>query len=228
MGRLVQDAAMVELRVLGALRLTAPDRRDLVSLTRQARRAALLVYLAAATPHGSHRRDKLLALFWPELDQARARGALNQAVYVLRATLGEQAIVPRGDGALGLTDVVWCDAVAFEAALDAGNVAEGLALYRGDLLDGFFISGAPEFEHWLDGERERLRRRASDGAWALAEARAADGDAFEAARWARQAAELSPADEAGARRLIAFLHALGDRAAAIRAYDAFTERLAHQ
>jgi hypothetical protein len=35
-----------------------------------------------------------------------------------------------------------------------------MALYRGDLLDGFFMSDAPEFEHWLDGERERLRQRA--------------------------------------------------------------------
>jgi len=112
---------MIQLRVLGAFQLNAPDRRDIGGLTRQARRAALLVYLAAATPRGSHRRDKLHALFWPELDQARARRALNQAVYVLRAVLGVDAIVPRGDGALKLTEVVWCDAVAFEAALDAGN-----------------------------------------------------------------------------------------------------------
>jgi len=220
---------MVELRVLGALRLGASDRRDTDNLVHQAKRVALLAYLAAAIPRGPQRRDKLLALFWPELDEPHARAALNQAVYVLRASLGEQAISPRGDGAIELSaDAVWCDAVAFEAALDGGRPGEALALYRGDLLDGFFISGAPEFERWVDGERERLRRRASDGAWALANAKAAEGDAFEAARWARQAAELSPADEAGARRLIAFLHALGDRAAAIRAYDAFTERLAHQ
>ena len=222
---LVQGAVMIELRVLGALRLTAPNRDDVANLTRQARRAALLAYLAAATPRGSHRRDKLLALFWPELDQARARAALNQAVYVLRATLGEEAIVPRGDGALGLTDVVWCDAVAFEAALDAGNVGDALALYRGDLLDGFFISGAPEFEHWLDGERARLRERASEAAWALAETRAAAGDVVDAERWARRAADLVPADEARVRRLMTFLLGLGDRAAAVRAYEVFVARL---
>ena len=220
---------MVELRVLGALRLSASDRRDVDHLVHQAKRVALLAYLAAAVPRGPQRRDKLLALFWSELDEPRARAALNQAVYVLRASLGEPAISPRGDGTIELNGaVVWCDAVAFEAALDGGRADEALALYRGDLLDGFFISGAPEFEHWLDGERERLRRRASDGAWTLAEANAAKGNAFEAARWARQAAELSPADEAGARRLMTFLHGLGDRGAAIRAYEALTERLAHR
>jgi hypothetical protein len=66
MPRILQDAVMIELRVLGSLRLSAPDREDVASLTRQPRRAALLAYLAAATPRGSHRRDKLLALFWPE------------------------------------------------------------------------------------------------------------------------------------------------------------------
>jgi hypothetical protein len=30
--------------------------------------AALLTYLAIATPRGFHRRDTLLALLWPELD----------------------------------------------------------------------------------------------------------------------------------------------------------------
>ena len=194
-------------------------------LVHQAKRAALLAYLAAATPRGLHRRDKLLALFWPELDQARARAALNQAVYVLRATLGEDALMPRGDGALGLHDTVWCDAAAFEAALDAGRPADAMALYRGDLLDGFFISDAPEFERWLDGERARLRQRACEGAWALAEAEAAEGDVLDAERWASRAGELAPADEAVIRRLINFLHGLGDRAAAIRVYESYVSRL---
>jgi len=216
---------VVKLQVLGALQLTASDGRAVEPLVHQAKRAALLAYLAAATPRGLHRRDKLLALFWPELDQARARAALNQAVYVLRATLGENALTPRGDGALGLDDAVWCDAAAFEAALDAGRPAEAMALYRGDLLAGFFISDAPEFERWLDGERARLRQRACEGAWALAEAKAAEGDVLEAERWASRAGELAPADEAVIRRLMSFLHRLGDRAAATRVYEAYLSRL---
>lgn len=217
---------MVELRVLGTLQISASDERDVKPLVHQAKRAALLAYLAAAVPRGMQRRDKLLALFWPELDDARARAALSQALYVLRATLGEQAVTPRADGAVGLnSDVVWCDAAAFETALDTGRPAEALTLYRGDLLDGFFISDALEFERWLDGERARLRQRASAGAWALAEAKVAEGDAFEATRWAKRAADLAPADEAVMRRLMRFLHELGDRAAAIRAYETFVARL---
>ncbi len=217
----------VQLRVLGSLRLSASDGRDLESLARQQKRIALLAYLAIAVPRGLQRRDTLLGLFWPELDDARARGALNQALYVLRNALGEQAIVTRGDAEVGLGDgVVSCDAAEFEAALDAARPAEALALYHGDLLDGFFVPDAPGFEHWLDAERARLRQRASEGAWAVAEAKATAGDAVEAARWGRRATELlTTVDEAATRRLMIFLRRLGNRAAALSAYEVFASRL---
>ena len=220
---------MVELRLLGPIQLTAPGGGDVETLVRRSKRAALLAYLAAAVPRGFHRRDKLVALFWPELDDQHARAALSQALYVLRNALGDGAIVTQGDEEVGLgDDAIWCDAAAFEAALDAGRSAEALALYRGELLDGFFIPNAPGFERWLDVERARLRQRAAEGAWALAEAKAAGGDAIEAARWGRRAGELLPGDEAVARRLMAFLHRLGDRPAAIRAYEAFAWELAKE
>src|SRR5437870_524467 len=83
---------MIELRMLGRLSLTAADGREMRTLLGQPRRFALLAYLAAATPPGFHRRDSLLALFWPELDQEHARTALRQALRVLRAALGPGAV----------------------------------------------------------------------------------------------------------------------------------------
>lgn len=38
---------------------------------------ALLAYLSSTGPHDFHRRDALLALFWPEFDEERARNALE-------------------------------------------------------------------------------------------------------------------------------------------------------
>ena len=220
---------MIELRILGTLQLNASDGRDLEPLARQSKRMALLVHLAAAVPGGLHRRDTLLALFWPELDETHARAALSQALYVLRNALGDQGIVTRGDDEVGLSrDVVWCDVRAFEAALEAARPKEALALYRGGLLDGFFVSDAPEFGRWLDRERERLQERAAEGGWALAEVRAAAGDVVGAGRWARWAAALAPADEVVIRRLMTFLRGLGDRAAALRAYEAFAFRLTQE
>src|SRR2546426_954328 len=66
---------MIEFRVLGTLHLTDAEGREVTSLLTRPRRLALLAYLAAATPRGLHRRDTLLALFWPELDQEHARAA---------------------------------------------------------------------------------------------------------------------------------------------------------
>src|SRR6267378_2974633 len=138
---------MIEFRMLGTLQLTDAAGHEVKRLLTRSRRLALLAYLAAATPRGFHRRDTLLALFWPELDQEHARAALRQALHVLRDTLGVDVVVTRGD-----------DDVAFDRAIATGQLAEALELYRGDLLAGFFIPGAAEFERWLEGDRVRLQR----------------------------------------------------------------------
>lgn len=217
---------MVELRILGPPRLVGSDGQTVETVVRQPKRTALLGYLAAALPRGFHRRDKLVALFWPELDEAHARNALSQALHVLRAALGEAAILARGESEVSLdTDLVRCDVAAFEGALASGRPAEAMALYRGDLLDGVFVSGAPEFERWLDRERDRVRRQAADAASQLIDAEERAGHLGRAVRWARRAAEVSPYEEAALRRLIDLLDRAGERAGAIHEYRDFERRL---
>lgn len=217
---------MIELRTLGALELTSADGRAVDAVLAQPRRTALLCYLALAMPRGFHRRDTLFALFWPDDDAEQARHALRQSVYILRRALGPTTIVSRGDEELALAaDQVRCDAWAFDAAADQGRPADALALYRGELLAGFHISAAPEFEHWLDQERDRLRQRAGEAGWMLAVAREQDGDAAGAAEAARRALALAPTDETALRRLIFLLERSGDRAAAVRVYEAFASKL---
>src|SRR6266446_9929092 len=108
---------MIELRMLGRLSLTGADVREVRALLGQPRRLALLAYLAAASPPGFHRRDTVLALFWPELDQEHARAALRQALHVLRTTLGADVVVTRGDDDIGLDSaLLWTDVAAFDRA----------------------------------------------------------------------------------------------------------------
>lgn len=183
---------MIEFMVLGSVSLTGSDGREVRSVLAQPRRLALLAYLTAATPRGMHRRDSLLPLFWPERDQPHARTALRQAIRVLRGALGNEAIAGRGDEEVGLDfERVWCDVVAFENAIDTGHSREALDLYRGGLLDGFFISDAPEFERWLEAERARLREAAAHAARDLVERADARGNLTTAVQWARRAAELA-------------------------------------
>src|SRR2546428_3555746 len=116
---------MIEFRLLGTLHLIDAAGREVKSLLTRPRRLALLAYLAAATPKGLHRRDSLLALFWPELDQEHARAALRQALHVVRDALGADVIVTRGDEEVGLDAArIWCDVVAFDQAVAAGEFGE--------------------------------------------------------------------------------------------------------
>ena len=216
---------MIELRTLGTLDLRGTGGAELRRILQQPKRLALLVYLAVATPRRFHRRDALLAKFWPELDSEHARGALRRSLHYLRQIVGENVIVGRGDEEIGLEPgALWCDTTAFEDALAASKIEQAIALYRGELLQGYYISGAPDFERWLEHERARLRDLATRGGWTLAE-RLVTSQPHEAARLAKWAAALDPHDDATLRRLLSLLAATGDRAGAVRAFEEFARRL---
>src|SRR6266516_2610619 len=218
---------MIRLRTLGAVDLKDSEGRELRPLLTQPKRLALLTYLALAGSSGFRRRDTVVALFWPELDEEHARGSLRQALRFLRRSLGEGIIVSRGEEEIGVDrGVLRCDATAFMEACEAGRDAEALDLFQGDFLDGFFVSeAAPELERWVEEERIALRRRAAASAWALADGYRVAGDRGDAAALARRAAGFAPEDEGELAHLIAFLDDLGDRSGAIGAYDEFARRL---
>src|SRR3954470_9869112 len=215
---------IIRLQLLGTADLRSPA-GEIAAVMAQPKRLALLAYLAA-DPAGTHRRDTLLGLFWPELDQDHARKALNKAVHFLREALGSNAVVSRGAGELTLdAALVWCDVVAFRLALKS-DLAGALELYRGDLLPGFFVAAGPAFDEWLERERARLREHAVDAAVRLSEREEAAGRLPPAVTYARLALDLSNGDERPLRRLIVLLDRMGDRVAAVRAYEEFARTLA--
>jgi DNA-binding SARP family transcriptional activator len=216
---------MFELRTLGGLELLHTGDGDSSAIPMQAKRLALLAHLAALPPHSFRRRDTLLLLFWPDLDQEHARGALRQALYFLRKTLGEGAILTRGEDEIGLEPTAVCsDARRLEAAVAGGKPEVALTLYRGDFLEGVFVSdAAPELEDWIAGERQRLRHHAAKAAWMASELpanRDSVGDLV------RRAVHWSGDDEGALRRGLKILDGMGDRAGAAALYDEFARRVA--
>jgi len=172
---------MVEFITLGRLELRTGNGGSRLVLAHP-KRTALLAYLAVARPHGFHRRDALLALLWPELDQERARAALRKAIHRLRRVLGETAIEGRGDEELRVVpSVLWCDAHALDLAFDQARPKDAIGLYEGRFLDAFFVPEAPELERWMETERSRLHGRAFTAAWQLAEQEERAGNQFAAA-----------------------------------------------
>ncbi|MBI4420845.1 MAG: hypothetical protein HY560_08465, partial [Gemmatimonadetes bacterium] len=101
-----------------------------------------------------------------------------------------------------------------------------LELYRGEFLTGFHVAECGDFERWLQERRSELRDRAAYVAARLVERAEAAGSSAEAVRWARRALTLKPDDEGPVQRLVTLLDRMGDRAAALREYEAFVEHLA--
>ncbi len=220
---------MIVMQAFGSFGLHDDDGKSLHAVLSQPKRAALFAYLVLARPGEMQRRDALLALFWPELDQTRGRNALSQSLTFLRRRLPDGVLVSRGSGEIGVEAArVQCDVVVFEAAMAADRWADALELYRGTLLEGLHVTGAPDFMSWLDLERERLREMASGAAWRGAHANIAAGSLTEAERMAQRALRLVPTDESPVRDFIEALAGAGDRAAALRFYEKFTAVLADE
>ncbi len=216
---------MIEIRLLGTISVHSADGAEVPALATSSKRLGVLAYLALHRPRGLQRRDALVAFFWPDSDEQRARGSLRSLLSSLRRELGAEAITARGEG-VGLSDEhVWCDAVAFEDALKAGDLEAALALYGGPLLVGFHPGGSSELDQWLEDRRLELARRAVEAAWTLCDRAESEAGAAAAIGWARRAMALQPEDEPGLRRLMSLLDSVGDRASAVRAYETFARRL---
>ena len=208
---------------------------------RSRREQGLLFNLA--TEGGIHSREKLAELLWPESREGRA--ALRNALSGLRRMLqanNRGAYITTGRGqAVGFDpspgaelDLRVLEAASGpvrpggmdeerQAALDTLKAAA--EAYRGEFLEGFSLDDAPDFEYWAGVERERWRRRAEavfDRLSALQlEAGEIEGAIATAERWT----EYAPLSEAAHRRLMEARFAAGDKAAALRAYEAGRQAL---
>jgi DNA-binding SARP family transcriptional activator/predicted Zn-dependent protease len=226
----VAPPATIRFRALGTLDLQRPGTGEVRALLVQPKRLALFAYLLLARPQRLHRRDSLLALFWPESTEEQARRSLRQALHFLRQSLGADVIASRGDEEVGVAPhAVWCDVREFDRALDDGRAEEALALYRGPMLDGFHVAGAsPDLCQWIESERARVHARAVEAAAALADRAEREGNAALAIQRLRDLLRLDPSAEAALRRLMTLLDRAGDRAGALRAYDELARRLASE
>lgn len=194
-------------------------------LSTQPKPLALLVRLAVAPRSEVVRRDTLLALLWPDMDDVRARNALSQALHRLRRHLGKDVIRSHGREKVSLSPGVQSDVRRFREAIQAGRSEEALSLYRGEMLHGFHLSGAIVFQDWLDVQRRSFARAAHEAAVSLADREEEAGRLVECGRWLQRAVEVIPSDQVTLRRMIHCLERAGNTAGAIRAYESSAARL---
>lgn len=202
------------LRTLGGVTLSS-ETGVLDGSASQRRRLALLSLMATAGEHGVT-RDRLIGLLWPDSEPAKARQVLTQWLHLIRRDLGDDALF-LGTANLRLNpERISADVTELEVALEQNDLERAAALYAGPFLDGFYLTDAPEFEHWAEEERARLATRMRGAYDTLSRRETARGDHASAVRWAECAVALDPLDS---RATLAFLRALasaGDRGRVLR------------
>jgi len=217
----------IEYRALGRVELVDRSGPAARAVPLQPKQLAILAYLAGRAPDDPPRpRDSVLRVFWPETDQGHARAALRQSIYELRREIGDGVIPAKHGNVLSLDPRQFdYDVWNFHRAIGSGDFSQAAALRRGVFLDGLFISHAPEFEHWLDGERDELDRRYREALASLTrqfvERREVKRALEHAHLWARE----EPHSGRAVRTLMEVLELAGDRAGALRVADSYVAQL---
>jgi DNA-binding SARP family transcriptional activator len=226
------DSRTVEIVLLGGLGVRVDG--VAVDLTSLRGRRARLAFAWLATHHGEVvSRDGLAEVIWGEPLPASWGSALRSVLATVRRTLqspGLAGVISLSTAASGYrldisgrvtVDVSWLTAEADQAerALRNGDAANALAIARMALEVGSGLLLEGDTSEWLDGlrrglddVRDRLQR-------AGAEAALAQGDTAYAEFVARRLIAADRFREDGYRLLIQALHAAGNRAAAVAAYD---------
>ena len=206
---------MLALRTLGGLSL-ARDGDAVTGAGARKRPLALLATLAAAGARGLSRAT-LTGRLWSESDEVKARSVLAQTLYGLRRDLGHDDLLLDGPELRLNPARIGADVMEFSDAISSGDDERAVAAYGGPFLDGFYLSGEPAFERWVEEERAQLEQRAASALERVARARASRGDhAAAVAAW-RRLASMTPLN---ARVVLGLMDALvesGDAGGAIRA-----------
>ena len=162
--------ARLSLTLLGGFEARLDSGAPVSLPTRKAQ--GLVAFLAM--PQGlAHSRDKLASLLWGSTAEARARTSLRQTLYAVRKSVWGVDPSPlrmEADTVALDSHTVSVDVAGFlqgTAVTTASALADALALYQGDFLEGLAIP-EPPFEGWLLGEQSGSGSRpwrASGGCW---------------------------------------------------------------
>lgn len=203
---------------------------------------ALLIYLTAEA--GSHSREKLTALFWPESDTARGRGMLRTTLAHLREVMDtfDTAYLQIEPQTLSFDfqSDFELDLHTLQAALEITQRQPGPAEreelisqlqtaaghHRGDFLEGFSLADTPTFDDWVSLQREVWHNRMNLIFDALSQWQFEHGDLSAGIETATRWKVHDPYGEAAPQRLMQLHFADGNRSAALQVYEAYSQMLA--
>ncbi len=228
----------MELYLLGTFDARGDDGEELNF--RSERERALLAYLAVEAD-GSHRRDAIATLFWPDTDEKQSRNNLRVTLHRLRQALGsvnggtELLQVSRNELQFVPDDDVFVDFRALTAVIEKTNKhdhtrrhhcavcieeLEGIVpYYRGEFLKGFSLKDSELFAEWVRTRQQRLHSQILHALHDLAAFHLENGNFSQARHFANRQLELEPWREEAHRQLMAILASSGERTAALNQYE---------
>jgi DNA-binding SARP family transcriptional activator len=235
--------------------LGSPEIRHQEQIVKFRTRKALALLIYLAVEGGMHSREKLIALFWPDLDEVRGRVILRRTLALLREALEEAAVMPHEThliverNALGIRCISstisdFCllnttfnrvrpqfplgGTQNEDRRLLIRQLLEGLQLVRGGFLGDFSLPNAPAFDAWMSTQHEAIRRRVSVLFDFLSSLQLEKGELSDALVTATRWVAFDPGDEVATRRLMQAYFTMGRREEALRAYEAARGWLLHE
>ena len=207
------DHVVVRLRLIGQMEAWTVRSESVLPAGRKTR--ALLACIAMAAPRPVL-RGRLAEQLWSRRPEEQARASLRQEIHRLLEALSPaetDILIITRDHLTLRPGAVWIDVEEVMRATTAQPAS--LALLDGDLLED--LDGIdPNFDAWLNTERERLRDRARG----IAEAMLKDNLEPDAAIAAAQRLLTIDRSHEGAWRSLMKAHAArGERGLAVQAYD---------
>lgn len=207
------DHVVVRLRLIGHMEAWTLRSESVLPVGRKTR--ALLAFVAMSAPRPVL-RGRLAEQLWSRRPEEQARASLRQEIHRLLEALApaeEEVLLVTRDQVALRPGAVWVDVEEVMRATIAQP--HSLTLLDGDLLEDLDDID-PNFDAWLNTERERLRDRARNIAESMLKADAEPEAMISAAQ---RLLTIDRAHEGAWRALMRAHAARGERGLAVQAYD---------
>ena len=222
---------MLDVNLLGETTIRLDG--DPISRFRSQAEIALLAYLAHSGQ--THNREALADLLWDAGTTEQSLSNLRTALTRLRKHVGDHLIVTRKTIAVTPAVHQQTDSARFQTLLTGAGrdrsaaginqLMQGLDLYAGEFMTGFFLPNAPRFNDWLVVEQERLRQLALRGYRQLAGWQEEQGDFAAGVIIARGWLAWDPLDETAQGQLMRLLAFDGRVSEALEVYEKYRHLL---
>ncbi len=200
----------------------------------------LLAYLVVET-ESPHRREALAGFLWPDQSQKAALDSLRNALSRLRQAIGDHQanppnlLITKDSIQFNQASDHWLDKAHFLHLLEATTahhhrrieccvscaerLEQAAALYRGEFLEGFYLTDSDLFNDWVLRKRVKLSQVASDALSQLVSIYERQGKYTHALDYAHKLLDIDSCNEEAHTQVMRLLASIGKRSEACAQYE---------